>query len=187
ATTRTRGCGPRSGAEHATLPPVLVTPPAPGPRRAPGLAPILADGAGGQQFGRPGARRMAAPRWSRAILAQGDAETMATDAASQASSKNDELINADLVRKWLASGLGWLLFFPTIGALVSTKFTYPEFLGDTAWLTFGRLRPIHVNGVIWGAFSTIFIGLCHYIVPRLTGVRLWRERWSYALLLVWNL
>ena len=112
---------------------------------------------------------------------------MATDAASQASSKNDELINADLVRKWLASGLGWLLFFPTIGALVSTKFTYPEFLGDTAWLTFGRLRPIHVNGVIWGAFSTIFIGLCHYIVPRLTGVRLWRERWSYALLLVWNL
>ena len=111
---------------------------------------------------------------------------MANDAA-QASAKNDELINADLVRKWLASGLGWLLLFPTIGALVSTKFTYPEFLGDTAWLTFGRLRPIHVNGVIWGAFSTIFIGLCHYVVPRLTGVRLWRERWSYGLLLVWNL
>src|SRR2546427_13087381 len=45
---------------------------------------------------------------------------------------------------------------------------------------------IHVNGVIWGAFSTLFIGLCHYIVPRLTGVRLWRERWSYGLLWVWN-
>ena len=26
-------------------------------------------------------------------------------------------------------------------------------------VTFGRLRPIHVNGVIWGAFSTLFIGL----------------------------
>jgi cytochrome c oxidase cbb3-type subunit I len=112
---------------------------------------------------------------------------MAIDAASRASSTNDGLINADLVRKWLASGLGWLLFFPTVGALVSTKFTYPEFLGDTAWLTFGRLRPIHVNGVIWGAFSTLFIGLCFYIVPRLTGVRLWHERWSYALLWVWNL
>src|SRR6266511_4874367 len=93
---------------------------------------------------------------------------MATDAAREASSKNDELIKADLIRKWLASGLGWLLFFPTIGVFVSTKFTYPEFLGDTPWLTFGRLRPIHVNGVIWGAFSTLFIGLCHYIVPRLT-------------------
>src|SRR3989441_990589 len=43
-----------------------------------------------------------------------------------------------------------------------------------------------VTGAIWGAFSTLFIGLCHYIVPRLTGVRLWRERWSYGLLWVWN-
>jgi cytochrome c oxidase cbb3-type subunit 1 len=56
-----------------------------------------------------------------------------------------------------------------------------------AWLTFGRLRPVHVNGVIWGAFSTLFIGLCHWVVPRLCGVRLWREGWSWLLLAVWNL
>jgi len=113
--------------------------------------------------------------------------TVTEAALRNASSRNDELINADLIRKWLACGLAWLLFFPTIGVLISTKFNYPEFLGDTAWLTFGRMRPIHVNGVIWGAFSTLFIGLCHYVVPRLTGVRLWGERWSYGLLWVWNL
>jgi len=83
------------------------------------------------------------------------------------SARNDAFIDADLIRAWLASGLVWLLVFPTLGALVSTKFNYPEFLGDTPWLTFGRLRPIHVNGVIWGAFSTLFIGLAHYVVPRL--------------------
>ncbi len=43
-----------------------------------------------------------------------------------------------------------------------------------------------MNGVIWGAFSTLFLGLCHYVVPRLCGVRLWRERWSHALLWIWN-
>ena len=90
--------------------------------------------------------------------------------------RNDELINRDLTRRWLAWGFVWLLFFPTVGVIVSTKFNYPEFLGDLPWLTFGRLRPIHVNGVIWGAFSTLFIGLCHYVVPRLCGVRLWKER-----------
>ena len=68
-------------------------------------------------------------------------------ALRDASSRNDELIDAALIRKWLACGLGWLLFFPTLGAFISTKFNYPEFLGDTAWLTFGRLRPLHVNGV----------------------------------------
>src|SRR2546425_4891622 len=70
---------------------------------------------------------------------------------------------------------------------MSTKFNYPEFLGNHPWLTFGRIRPIHVNGVIWGAFSPLFIGLCHYCVPRLTGVRLWNEQWSRGLLWVWNL
>ena len=100
---------------------------------------------------------------------------------------NDLLLDRDLIRRWLAWGFVWLLIFPTVGALISTKFNYPEFLGGPAWLTFGRLRPIHVNGVIWGAFSTLFIGLCHYIVPRLCGVRLWGERWSYGLLWVWNL
>jgi len=82
--------------------------------------------------------------------------------------------------------MAWLLIFPTVGALVSLKFTDPAFLGDTAWLTFGRLRPVHVNGVIWGAFSTLFIGLCHWVVPRLCGTRLWRERWSWPLLVAWN-
>src|SRR6266513_1751911 len=100
---------------------------------------------------------------------------------------NDDVIDRALIRRWLAWGFFWLLFFPTLGVVLSTKFTYPEFLGDQAWLTFGRLRPIHVNGVIWGAFSTLFIGLCHYIVPRLCGVRLWNERWSHGLLWVWNL
>jgi len=99
---------------------------------------------------------------------------------------NDDVVDRELTRKWLASGFLWLLLFPTVGVILSTKFTYPEFLGSHPWLTFGRIRPIHVNGVIWGAFSTLFIGLCHYIVPRLCGVRLWNERWSHWLIWVWN-
>ncbi|OLC17982.1 MAG: cytochrome oxidase, partial [Candidatus Rokubacteria bacterium 13_1_40CM_69_96] len=101
--------------------------------------------------------------------------------------QNDQVIDRELIRKWLACGFFWLLLFPTVGVVMSTKFNYPEFLGDHPWLTFGRIRPIHVNGVIWGAFSTLFIGLCHYIVPRLCGVRLWNEHWSRGLVWVWNL
>ena len=92
---------------------------------------------------------------------------------AEAVARNDAVVDADLVRRWLAWGFVWLLIFPTVGALVSAKFTDPDFLGGVAWLSFGRLRPIHVNGVIWGAFSTLFIGLAHYVVPRLCGVPLW--------------
>ena len=113
----------------------------------------------------------------------------ATEAAQRdAASRNDELIDAALIRGWLAWGLGWLLFFPTLGALHLDQVQLSEFLGDTAWLTFGRLRPMHVNGVIWGAFSTLFIGLCYYIVPApLPACASGASGWSRGLLWIWNL
>ncbi len=55
------------------------------------------------------------------------------------------------------------------------------------WLAFGRLRPVHVNGVIWGAFSTLFIGLTYWIVPRLCGAPVWQARWGRPLAWIWNL
>ncbi len=101
--------------------------------------------------------------------------------------RNDELIDPTLIRHWLLWGFFWLMLAPTVGVIISTKFNYPEFFGTHAWSTFGRLRPVHVNGVIWGAFSTLFIGLAYYITPRLAGVRVWNERWAYPLLWIWNL
>src|SRR3972149_11733142 len=106
--------------------------------------------------------------------------------AEDKAARNDGLIDRALIRGWLGGGRPWLLFAPPVGVLVSTKFNYPDFLGEAPWLTFGRLRPIHVNGVVWGAFSTLFIGLAYYVVPRLAGVRMWREAWGMPLLWLWN-
>src|SRR6266576_5469303 len=110
-----------------------------------------------------------------------------TTAAQDAFPDPDSLIDRELILKWLYSGLFWLVVTPSIGVTISSLFNYPDYLGTSQYLTFGRLRPLHVNGVIWGAFSTLFIGLCHYIVPRLCGVRLAGAMWSRALLLIWNL
>ena len=99
----------------------------------------------------------------------------------------DSLVDRDLVLKWLYWGLFWLMFTPSIGVTISTLFNYPDYLGTSEYLTFGRLRPMHVNGVIFGAFSTLFIGLCYYLVPRLCGVRVWKAQWGHWLVWVWNI
>lgn len=98
----------------------------------------------------------------------------------------DDLVDSPLVCKWLFCGLFWLMFAPSVGMTVSTMFNYPDYLGDSLNLTFGRLRPMHVNGVIFAAFSTLFIGICYYIVPKLTGVRVYMGRLSNTLLWAWN-
>ena len=99
----------------------------------------------------------------------------------------DGLVDRPLIRLWLYWGLFWLMITPTFGVTISAMFNYPDYLGTTLELTFGRLRPLHVNGVIFGAFSTLFFGLCYYIVPRLTGVRMYAERLGYPLAWLWNL
>jgi cytochrome c oxidase cbb3-type subunit 1 len=99
----------------------------------------------------------------------------------------DSLIDSGLIRKWLYWGLFWLMATPSIGVAISTLFNYPDYLGTSEYLTFGRLRPLHVNGVIFGAFSTLFIGLCYYLLPRLCGVPVWKGDWGHWLVWVWNL
>jgi cytochrome c oxidase cbb3-type subunit I len=126
------------------------------------------------------------------MAAVASGETMTRDErvaanVERAMVRNDALVDATLVRHWLLWGLFWTMLAPTVGVVISTKFNYPDFFGGHAWSTFGRLRPVHVNGVVWGAFSTLFMGLAYYVTPRLCGVRVWRERWGFAIAWIWNL
>ena len=99
----------------------------------------------------------------------------------------DSLVDRPLVRLWLYWGMFWLMFAPTVGAIISSYFNFPGYLGNSLEIQFGRLRPMHVNGVIFGAFSTLFMGLCYYVVPRLCGIRVWQEKLGYWLAWTWNL
>ena len=88
-------------------------------------------------------------------------------------------VNKPLVKAWAQWALVWLTFFPLVGFLVSIQLHNPEFLGVTSWFTFGRLRPVHTNGVIFGSFITAFVGLLYYFVPRLcmrdATVQKWKD------------
>ena len=99
----------------------------------------------------------------------------------------DALVDWPVVRVWLYWGMFWLLVAPSVGVALSGLFNYPDYLGSSLQLTFGRLRPVHVNGVIFGAFSSLFIGECYYLVPRLCGVRVPWPQWGVPLAWMWNL
>ena len=97
-----------------------------------------------------------------------------------------ELVNKPLVKAWAWWALVWLTVFPFVGILVSIQFHNPEFLGGVPWFTFGRLRAVHTNGVIFGSFTTAFIGLLYYFVPRLCGTPVYKVEWGWWLLWMWN-
>src|SRR5512134_1159730 len=75
------------------------------------------------------------------------------------------------------------LFFVVSGLIaliIAGKLHFPTLLGSVAWLTYGRLRPIHTNGMLFGWLLAADMGLSFYLVPRLCGVKLWSEKLGMA-------
>jgi hypothetical protein len=73
----------------------------------------------------------------------------------------------------------WLLFATGVGLLIAFKFGAPEF-GPGAWLTFGRLRPIHPNATFYGFASIALVGLGYYVAARSCGTKLYNATLAWT-------
>lgn len=92
-------------------------------------------------------------------------------------------------RFWFLSSVFWMLVGPALGLLVSTQFLWPEWWASTLdplGLTFGELRAVHTNAVIFAVFGTGAVGSMFYAVPRLVDRNLWGEGFGVILGWVWN-
>src|ERR1051326_7852936 len=80
-------------------------------------------------------------------------------------------------RHWIISSIVWLTVVDLFGLVLATEFVTPEAFGGISWLTFSRIRPAHVNGVILAWLSMMYFGALFYMLPRLVGTRgMWSER-----------
>ena len=90
-------------------------------------------------------------------------------------------------KAWFLAALLWFPAFTTIGFILAIKFFRPDFLSADSWLTFGRLRPAHVNGLLFGFLSSSLLGAMLYILPRLAKKPLEHARLAAAAAALWNL
>jgi cytochrome c oxidase cbb3-type subunit 1 len=96
------------------------------------------------------------------------------------------LVDRRLVAHAFGWFLVWLIVAPMHGLVVAQKLNR-EFMELYAWETWGRLRPFHVNGVIFGVFTNGVWAAMYYLVPRLTGTPMFAARIGYLVVWLWNL
>ena len=89
-------------------------------------------------------------------------------------------------RYFIYSSITFFMIVITYGLTLAIKFVYPEFFGGLSFFSFGHMRPVHVNGVLFGWLLAADMGLAYYIVPRLCGVKLFSEKLGLATLGLWN-
>lgn len=87
---------------------------------------------------------------------------------------------------FIVSSVAWLVIGSVLGLLVSMKFHDPEFLGARDFLTFGKLRPLHLNIITYGWLSFAGLGISLWLVPRMTKVPLQNRNILYFAGAIWN-
>lgn len=95
-------------------------------------------------------------------------------------------------RRLFYSAIFWLVVPTAVGLTMATLLSYPVVqqllpMPMRGPINFGRLRPAHVNTAIFGWLSMCYAASMLYMVPRLTGVKLYSERLGNVMMVIWNL
>ena len=99
----------------------------------------------------------------------------------------DEVRDYLTARAFCLTAAFWFTVATLFGLLAASYLVAPDFMANIGFLQFGRIRPIHVNLVLFGFVTPGLLGAAHYLVPRLLGTRLYSQKLGLVTVLLWNI
>jgi cytochrome c oxidase cbb3-type subunit 1 len=95
--------------------------------------------------------------------------------------------NFRVVRQFSIMTVAWGIVGMLVGVLIAAQLAWPALNFDIPWLSFGRLRPLHTNAVIFAFGGCALFGTAFYVVQRTSQVRLFGDRLAAFVFWGWQL
>ncbi|MBK8103357.1 MAG: cytochrome-c oxidase, cbb3-type subunit I [Cellvibrionales bacterium] len=92
--------------------------------------------------------------------------------------------NYKVVQQFTVMTVVWGIVGMFVGVLIAAQLVWPDLNFGQAWLSFGRLRPLHTNAVIFAFGGSALIATSFYIVQRTCQARLISD--SLAAFVFWG-
>lgn len=95
-----------------------------------------------------------------------------------------------IVKNFLYATIIWGVVGMLVGLLLATLFLFPNLTYGIEWLSFGRLRPLHTNAVIFAFIGNALFGGVYYSLQRLLKARMYSDAlskinfWGWQLIIV---
>ncbi|MBU0501073.1 MAG: cytochrome-c oxidase, cbb3-type subunit I [Gammaproteobacteria bacterium] len=80
--------------------------------------------------------------------------------------------NYTVVRQFAVMSVIWGIVGMLVGVIIAAQLAFPELINGIPWLTYGRLRPLHTNAVIFAFGGSALFATSYYIVQRTCQTRL---------------
>src|SRR5678816_524519 len=98
--------------------------------------------------------------------------------------------NDKVVRQFTIMTIVWGIVGMLVGAIIAAQLAWPGLNFDVPWLSYGRLRPLHTNAVIFAFGGCALMATGLYVVQRTCQARLFSDKlaafvfWGWQLVIV---
>ncbi|MET0026797.1 MAG: cytochrome-c oxidase, cbb3-type subunit I [Candidatus Thiodiazotropha sp.] len=99
----------------------------------------------------------------------------------------EQKYNFDVVRWFTVMAVVYLVVGAFVGVYIASELAWPFLNFDIPYITFGRLRPLHTNAVIFAFGGCALMATSYYSVQRTCGVRIWSDKLAWFVFWGWNL
>ena len=95
-----------------------------------------------------------------------------------------------IVKKFLYATILWGVVGMLVGLILAFMFLFPNMTDGISWLSFGRLRPLHTNAVIFAFVGNAIFAGVYYSTQRLLKARMFSDLlsninfWGWQLIIV---
>jgi cytochrome c oxidase cbb3-type subunit 1 len=83
--------------------------------------------------------------------------------------------NYKVIRQFAIMTVVWGVVGMLVGVIIAAQLLWPELNLDVPWLSYGRLRPLHTNAVIFAFGGCALFATSYYVVQRTAHARLFSD------------
>src|ERR1017187_6705003 len=94
--------------------------------------------------------------------------------------------NYKVVRQFALMTVVWGIVGMLVGVIIAAQLRWPELNFDIPWLTYGRLRPLHTNAVIFAFGGCALMASSLYVVQRTSQVALFLPKLAWFVFWGWQ-
>ena len=94
--------------------------------------------------------------------------------------------NYKVVRQFAVMTVVWGIIGMGLGVFIAAQLVWPALNFDLPWTSFGRLRPLHTNAVIFAFGGCALMGTSFYVVQRTTQARLISDKMAAFVFWGWQ-
>jgi cytochrome c oxidase cbb3-type subunit I len=89
---------------------------------------------------------------------------------------DQKFYNDKVVRQFAVMTVIWGIVGMLVGVIIAAQLYWPSLSFDLPWLSYGRLRPLHTNAVIFAFGGSALFATSYYCVQRTTHARLFSDK-----------